>query len=100
MVAVVDIAVVLHYQPVTARLAKSAESGRQAAPLGESDVEQLDKDASHIIFHPFIVNAANELSPLSGTNRVGRWDRTFGSRGGNVPLRVDMLQYGEELDEG
>ena len=68
MVAGIYITVELHYAGMTAGLCHRAYARLLTHPVGKGGVEELDIISPHILFHPFIEQGAEEVSPLFRTD--------------------------------
>src|SRR5690348_3734135 len=64
VIARVEIAIVLHGHGGAARFAEDAETGGNAKPCFESDVENLDVITSYVIAHPFVENCAEKVAEI------------------------------------
>ena len=64
MIAAVDIPVGLHHGCPSTGGRHRADAWRLSRPVGKCGVEELYKDLSDIRLYPFVVDPANETSPL------------------------------------
>ena len=64
MVAGIYITVEFHYTGMSAGFCHGAYARLFAHPVGKGGVEELDIVSTYILFHPFIEQGAEEVSPL------------------------------------
>ena len=71
MVAGIDVAIALHDGCVTALFGIDADAWFRAHPSGEGGIEELHKNFSYIVAHPFVEDGTHEVSPLFGSDAEG-----------------------------
>ena len=70
MVAAIDAAVGLHHGSMTACGRHRTDTRRFSYPIGQSGVEKLHENLSHIALHPLIVDGTEETAPLLGSDAL------------------------------
>jgi hypothetical protein len=68
MIARINIAVVLHRQSRSARLAEDAQTRSHARPAAERHVKHLDKGCSDITAYPFVEDGGKEGAVILAPN--------------------------------
>lgn len=69
VVAAVNVAVVFHNCGVATFLVERAHTRGHPAPVGQSRVEELDKDFANIFLDPEVEQTTEEFAPLFGAHR-------------------------------
>ena len=81
MVTGIDVAVMFQGQCGATFLGKNAETGTQSHPVSKGHIEELDKNASHVVADPFLKDLDKEIPVFSGFHAP----RRHGSGGGPFP---------------